>query len=81
MLHLKEVIFKEARVLDSIFLGILHSNPDKLKNLKGRMILLKGLCAEPLSTPSSVRFLWHIGAQRMPAALALKCRFLGHDPR
>lgn len=77
MLHLKEVIFKEARVLDSIFLGILHSNPDKLKNLKGRMILLKGLCAEPLSTPSSVRFLWHFRCTKNACSTGFKMQIPG----
>lgn len=51
------------------------------KNLRERMILLKGLCAELLSTPSSVRFLGHIRCIKSTWSTGFKMQIPGAWPQ
>ena len=51
------------------------------KNLRERMILLKGLCAELLSTPSSVGFLGHIRCIKNTWSTGFKMQIPGAWPQ
>lgn len=51
------------------------------KNLRERMILLKGLCAELLSTPSSVGFLGHIRCIKNTWSTGFKMQIPGTWPQ